>query len=122
MKLESIDFIGWIEHIFPKSQYGQEFSVRDHKDDSDKPKYPTTLRFNVSNKCGAMADSLSKGDKVKVKFYLSGSSGIGKNGYYSINKLNVAKDGGITILEKAVILKDSAEVNDDINDNEDLPF
>jgi hypothetical protein len=123
MRFESIEFTGWVDHIFPRGQYGQEFSVRDHKDDSDKTKYPTTLRFNVSNKCGSMVDSLGKGDKVKVKFYLTGASGIGKNGYYAINKLNVAKEGGITILEKARILNDSAEVNNaDEGGEEDLPF
>lgn len=120
--MEAHEFTGWVDHIFPKGQYGQEIAVRDHEGEADKPKYPTTLRFNISTKCGTMADGLGEGDKIKVKFYLTGVSGIGKNGYYAINRLNVAKDGGIVILETAERVDEEPTDPADNEADSDLPF
>lgn len=122
MAIQAQEFTGWVDHVFPAGQYGQEIAVRDHEGEADKPKYPITLRFNISSKCGTMAQGLAEGDKIKVKFYLTGVSGIGKNGYYAINKLNVAKDGGIVILETAERVTKEEDVGADPSSEEELPF
>ena len=46
------EFTGWVEKILEPGQYGQEFTVRDYKDDNDpnKPKFPNVLKFKVSTK------------------------------------------------------------------------
>lgn len=96
---EQREFTGWVEHIYPAGEYGQEFTVRDYRDDADKPKYPTVLKFNASNKCKGQLVSMNVGDKVRISYFIYGVSGEGRNGYYCIVRLNIAKDGGVTILE-----------------------
>ena len=123
--IEPHTFVGWVEHIFPATKYGLEFSVRDHKDDSDKPQYPITLKFNVGSKALAQVSDLMAGDKVSVSYFVTGVSGMGRNGYYSINKLNVAKSEGVTVIERASReLPGTGTRNDQgaAMDSEDLPF
>ena len=103
-------FTGYVEHIFPPTQYDCEIAVRNYQDESSieamkKAKdYPRTLKFSASIKsgCSKQLENVRVGDKVVVEFYLFGSSGTSKSSgkYYCINKLNIAKTNGITILER----------------------
>ena len=97
------EFVGWVEKILEPSQYGREFTVRDYRDDADpnKPKYPNVLKFRLSTKIQSMLDGVAEGDKIRVKYFTTGRSGYGQKGYYCIVNLNVAKDGGITMIEMA---------------------
>lgn len=94
------EFTGWVEKILPAGQYGQEFTVRDHKDANDAPKFPTTLKFEAGTASIPQLQGVLEGDKVRVVFYLSGKSGEGRNGYYCINRLRIAKEGGLSVIER----------------------
>ena len=118
--IEPSKFTGWVEHIFPAGQYGQEIVLRDYKDDSDRPKYPIALKFRVGTKCDCNISNLGIGDKVAVQYYLSGKSGIGKNGYYCIVSLNIAKVNGLTVIERAPEPEKIDSVSSE--EEEELPF
>lgn len=119
--IEAQEFTGWVEKIYEPTEYGQEFTVRDYKDKMEAPKFPQCLKFNASNKCKSQLMGVVEGDKIKVRFYLHGVSGEGRNGYYCIVKLNVAKDGGITIVEKAPVIPE-VDVEHGPAADEELPF
>lgn len=121
------EFTGWVEKILDPGQYGREFTVRDYKDDHDpnRPKYPNVLKFKVGNKIMNMLDNIREGDKVRVRYFVFGRSGYGQRGYYCIVNLNVAKDGGITLLEAAPRGGEQEEEQEDPEESgaeENLPF
>ncbi len=118
--MEASTFTGWIDHIFPAGQYGQEIAVRDYATEDERPKFPTVLKFRIGTKCEFRTDNLAIGDKVNVKYYLSGKAGIGKNGYYCIVSLNVAKQDGIVVVERAPEPDPVDSVSKE--EEEELPF
>lgn len=119
MKME---FTGWVEKILPQGQYGQEFVVRDYKDEKDAPKYPTVLKFEAGTAAIPQLQGVLEGDKVRVVFYLGGRSGIGKNGcYYCFNRLRVAKDGGLVVLERTGV-PPPQEIHKETTADDDIPF
>lgn len=126
--MQSNEFTGWVEKIFPPTDYGQEFTVRDYKDDHDpnKPKFPTVLKFKVGSKIQNMLSSIVEGDKIRVKYFIFGKSGYGQRGYYCIVNLNVAKDGGITMIEAAPRGGEQDESQEDPEESagseDNLPF
>lgn len=127
--MQSNEFTGWVEKILDKTSYGREFTVRDYKDDHDpnKPRFPTVLKFKCSNKIMNMIDGIREGDKIRVKYFVFGRSGYGQRGYYCIVNLNVAKEGGITMIEAAPRSQEECPNNDqeDIEEEvegEDIPF
>ena len=127
MAMQSMKFVGWVEKICDADQYNRDFVVRDYKDDNDpeKPKYPTALTFRAAVKSGAslQLDDVNEGDKVAVTFFLTGKSGISKAGkYYHINALNIAKDKGVVVLERAAVAETPAEEQGADEPAEDLPF
>lgn len=124
--IQSSEFTGWVEKIFDKTTYGREFTVRDYKDNEDpnKPKFPTVLKFKCTSKIMNMIDGIREGDKVRVRYFVYGKSGYGQKGYYCIVNLNVAKEGGITLIEAAP-RNDEAVPNheEEIEESsEDIPF
>ena len=124
MTAEPHTFVGWVEHIFPATKYGLEFSARDHRDESDRPQYPITLKFNVGTKALPQVSSMNIGDKVSVRYFITGVSGNGRNGYYAINKLNVAKNDGVTIIQRSSVEHQesgSRNIQEAANED-DLPF
>lgn len=118
---EPLEFTGWVEKIYEETEYGKEFTVRDYKDDSDRGKFPQCLKFKASNRCKSQILGLNVGDKVRIRYFVYGVSGEGRNGYYCIVNLNIAKDGGVTILEKAKQME-SIEQEEEQQDNDELPF
>lgn len=122
------EFTGWVEKILEPGQYGQEFTVRDYKDDNDpnKPKFPNVLKFKVSTKIQSMLQGIVPGDKIRVKYFTFGRSDYGQKGYYCIVSLNVAKEGGITMLEQAPRQQAPSFVPEDedetAGEQEALPF
>ena len=103
-------FTGWVDHIFEPTQYDMEFSVRNYEDETAREamirdkNYPQTLKFTASVKSGAakQLEGVGVGDRIVVRFFLYGSSGVSKSSgnYYCINKLNISKKDGITVLER----------------------
>lgn len=118
--MEAMKFQGWIEHIFPAGQFGQDIVVRDYKDAIEKPQYPNILKFTASTKVMPSLSGLVEGDKIEVKFYLNGKSGTGKNGYYAIIRLNIAKDGGIKVIE--TVPRDDKDTTVKQEESDELPF
>lgn len=118
MKME---FTGWVEKILPQGQYGQEFVVRDYKDEKDAPKYPTALKFEAGTAAIPQLQGVLEGDKVRVLFYVCGRSGIGKNGYYCINRLRIAKEGGLVVIERTGV-PPPQEIPDSSSAEDDIPF
>ena len=127
--MQSCEFTGWVEKIFDKTSYGREFTVRDYRDDSDpnKTKFPNVLKFKCSNKIVNMIDGIREGDKIRVKYFIYGRSGYGQRGYYCIVNLNVAKEGGITMIEAVQRPTENAaqsesEEEDQGMEDENIPF
>lgn len=122
-------FTGYVEHIFPPTKYEAEIAVRNYQDETcieamkREKEYPMTLKFSASIKsgCAEQLEKIGVGDKVVVQFYLYGSSGNSKStgNYYCINKLNIAKKEGITLIEKHS-KTDSDNSSEPIVD--DIPF
>lgn len=124
-------FTGWVRHIFDADTYSREFVVANYDSDvakenmrSEKKTFPKALRIkaNIKNGAASQIDSISEGDKVTVEFYQGGVEGVSKSTgkYYAINELNLAKQKGITILEKAPKPDDGAHPEPDNDD--DIPF
>lgn len=126
--IKSNEFTGWVEKIFDKTSYGREFTVREYKDDHDpnKPKFPNVLKFKCSSKIMNMIDGIREGDKVRVKYFIFGRSGYGQRGYYCIVNLNVAKEGGITMIEAVPRQEEQPSVDQEQEEpeiaDENLPF
>lgn len=123
-------FIGWIEKIFPPTDYDQGFAVANYKDEAmrdmmrAKKDYPQTLRFSANIKMGAntQLDGLHEGDKVQITYYLSGRSGISKAGnYYCFNTLHIAKNHGVELLERSA-LQETKQTDEVPADDSDVPF
>lgn len=124
-------FTGWVRHIFDADQYSREFVVANYDSDitkenmrAEKKTFPKALRIkaNIKNGAANQIDSISEGDKVVVEFYQGGVEGISKSTgkYYAINELNLAKQNGITILEKAT--QENAEAKPEPDNDDDIPF
>lgn len=125
--MQSMKFVGWVEKVFDADMYSREFVVRDFKNDEDpqKPKYPTWLTFKASVKNGSsiQLDNVDVGDKVQVEFYLTGKAGVSHAGkYYHINSLQVAKDGGVIVIEKSAVPNDADKEDESTSDGDELPF
>lgn len=125
-------FTGWIEKILPANDYEQKVVVTNYRNETAKKlmieqkEFPNSLcfSFGVKNGANAQLDNVKEGDKVEVKFFLSGNSGISKTSgkYYAVNNLRCAKKDGITLIERATVSPDGQpRVVSDI-DPEDIPF
>lgn len=110
--MEAMKFVGWVEKILPAGDYDQKFVVTNYRNEDAKKlmkeqkEFPNALMFaaNVKNGSNSQLDDLHEGDKVEVKFFLAGRSGISKkNTYYCVNNLNIAKKDGITIVERVKV-------------------
>lgn len=122
-------FTGYVEHVFPPTQYDAEIAVRNYQDETcieamkKEREFPVTLKFtaSVKNGCAEQLEKIDVGDKVVVQFYIYGSSGTSKStgNYYCINKLSIAKKDGITLIEKHS-KKDSDDSTEPVVD--DIPF
>lgn len=131
-KIEAASFTGYIEYIGEAGDFDQQISVRNYRDDAeaekmkqDKQVFPVCLMFtaNVKNGCNAQLEGLHVGDKIVVEYYLHGVSGVSKksNKYYCINKLNIAKTKGITVIERAKVDEEQPSP-DDTDVADDIPF
>lgn len=125
--IQANEFTGWVEKVLEPTMYGQEFTVRDYENDSDpsKPKYPCVLKFKCGAKIVSMLNNIVPGDKIRVKYFIYGRSGYGTKGYYCIVTLNVAKEGGITLLKSAPRpeeQKEGANAQQEELESEDIPF
>lgn len=131
---EALEFEGWVERKGEKGDYDQKINVANYKDNDDKiamqntkGKFPLCYEFkaNVKNGTAAMLDEVEEGDKVKIRFYLVGRSGISKSRgtYYCINDLAIAKKDGITVLErKPRVEDDNSEQSEEDTVADDCPF
>lgn len=128
--MESVQqFTGYVRKILPPTEYGAEFVVANYKSETDKEnmkankKFPVALKIkaNIKNGASKQLDSINEGDKISVEFYLGGIEGVSKSSgkYYAINELMLAKQKGITVLEKAEREEPEAEVSPD---DDDIPF
>lgn len=131
---EPIEFTGWVEHISEPTKYEHRFTVANYKTDSEKEEMrlakqmPLCFEFSASmnNDAHTYLDLVEVGDKVKVRFYPYGKSGISKmkGTYYCINSFNVAKRDGVEVLEK--VQKDYSQTSEseqaEVVDVDDIPF
>ena len=124
-------FTGWVRHIFDADQFSREFVVANYDSEimkenmkAEKKTFPKALRIkaNIKNGAAKQIDSISEGDKVVVEFYQGGVEGVSKSTgkYYAINELNLAKQKGITILEKAP--QSVEEAQPEPADDDNIPF
>jgi len=129
--MEAMKFVGWIEKILPAGDYDQKFAVANYRNEEAKKlmkeqkEFPNALMFTCSakNGCNAQLDNLHEGDKVEVKFFLAGKSGISKKDtYYCINNLNVAKKDGIIVIERVKVVDSGQPQPADPDDIDDIPF
>lgn len=118
--MEALEFSGWVEHIYEPTDWGMEFTVRSYENEMTAPKYPQCLKFTASKLTMQQVLGLSEGDRVKIKYYVNGKSGRSAKGYYCINRLNIAKDGGVTIVKRAPRLEEKDQQKD--VDLDDIPF
>lgn len=122
-------FTGYVRKILPPSEYGAEFVVANYKSETVKEnmrankKFPVALKIkaNIKNGASKQLESISEGDKVIVEFYLGGIEGVSKSTgkYYAINELMLAKQKGITVLERAEREEPQTEESPD---DDDIPF
>lgn len=130
---EALEFEGWVEHKGEKGDYDQKINVANYKNGDEKTamqntkgKFPLCYEFKASVKNGtaAMLDEIDEGDKVKIRFYLVGRSGISKSRgtYYCINDLAIAKKNGIEVVERKPRVEDNAEQSEEDTVADDCPF
>lgn len=130
---EALEFEGWVEHKGEKGDYDQKINVANYKDGDDKiamqntkGKFPLCYEFkaNVKNGTAAMLDEIEEGDKVKIRFYLVGRSGISKSRgtYYCINDLAIAKKDGIVVVERKPRVENNDEQSEEDIVADDCPF
>lgn len=131
---EPIEFTGWVEHISEPTKYEHRFTVANYKTDSEKEEMrlakqmPLCFEFNASmnNDAHTYLDLVEVGDKVKVRFYPYGKSGISKmkGTYYCINSFNIAKKDGIEVLQKVVRANPESSEPEQVEDidTSDIPF
>lgn len=112
MENNAMEFEGWVENILPAGDYDQKFSVATYRDKEEKQRqwdakqFPNVMMFTANAKNGAngQLDDLRVGDKIRVKYYIVGRSGVSKStgSYYCINSLSIPKANAITILQRAM--------------------
>lgn len=129
---EALEFEGWVEHKGEKGDYDQRINVANYKDNDEKiamqnakGQFPLCYEFKASVKNGAAdaLDDIEEGDKVKIRFYLIGRSGISKSrgAYYCINELAIAKKDGISVVERKPRAESSEQSEEEIV-VDDCPF
>lgn len=130
---EALEFEGWIEHKGEKGNYDQRVSVANYKDDdeknamqNEKGKFPLCYEFKAGIKNGVadLLDDLNEGDKIRVRFYVVGRSGISKSKgtYYCINELAIARKNGIEVLERKSVSASDEQSPEEEQMDDDIPF
>lgn len=103
------EFAGWVDNVFPSSQYEASVAVRNYKTATDREtmraakEYPMCYKFTARAQSGEFAkvQALNKNDEVKITAYVTGRGGISKAGnYYCINEIVIAKNG-LTLINRA---------------------
>lgn len=115
-KIQSYEFVGWIEKMSGVNRYGRDIYVRTLKDATGE-KFPQKAMFSISTKNLDKVDDNTHcpGAKVKVKFIPFLSEGVSKmHKAYSINKLMLQS---IELLEAAPIDEATGRPVE-----EDMPF
>lgn len=112
------EFAGWVDNVFPVSQYEASVAVRNYKTSTDREtmraakEYPMCYKFTARAKSDEFAkvQDLNKDDEVKITAYVTGRGGFSKAGnYYCINEIVIAKKG-LTVTNKAN--KEEASIDD----------
>lgn len=102
--MRPMQFKGFIEKIFPATEYSQEIVVANFKDEKHKANLmkkgyavnQITFRASTYNNANDIIAKFKAGDEVLVHFYISGKAGISKKGtYYHFNELRIANRDGI---------------------------
>jgi hypothetical protein len=133
---EALEFEGWVEHKFDRGNYDQKITVANYDGDDQKNalasgqvkgKHPMCYEFKANVKSGVadLLDDIEVGDKVHVKFYAVGRSGISKSKgtYYCITEFALAKKDGIVVIARKPRTEETAE--DNSNEEivaDDIPF
>ena len=112
------DFAGWVDNVFPSSQYEVSVAVRNYKTATDREtmraakEYPMCYKFTARAQSGEFAkvQALGKDDEVKITAYVTGRGGLSQAGnYYCINEIVIAKNG-LTLVNRAK--KEEASTDD----------
>jgi len=129
---QAMSFTGYVKHIFDADQYSREFVVANYKNELEKENLKTAktdyprafkIKANIKNGSANQVDCIGEGDKIIVEFYPSGIEGVSKRTgkYYAINEYLLAKNKGITIVERA-LPPEQIEAQPEPDNDDDIPF
>lgn len=126
--MRPMQFKGFIEKIFPATEYSQEILVANFKDERHKANlmkkgYPVnqiTFKASTYNNANDIIAKFKVGDEVIVHFFISGKAGTSKKGtYYHFNELRIANRDGIVRISGEDALPETANAEPESFDADD---